>query len=81
VVLQAQGRVRRAWAAVRGPGNDAAVADTVRLVVLGWASLRAIGDARRFHRQTAGALLVVGLERLANHYGLTRGLTANGHVK
>ncbi len=70
-MIDAQGRVQRAWLAIRGPQNDADVADVVRLIVLGWATLERIDAARRVRRHTARAMLLTGLERLASHYGLT----------
>lgn len=80
-MIDAQGRVQRAWLAIRGPENDAEVADVVRLVLLGWATLERIDAARRVRRHTARAKLLVGLERLANHYGLIRGkLALDGSV-
>lgn len=69
LMIEAQGCVQRAWLAIRGPQNDAEVADVVRLVVLGWATLERIDAARRVRRHTARAMLLVGLERLASHYG------------
>lgn len=72
VMIEAQEQVRRAWLAIRGPQNEADVADVVRLVVLGWATLERIDAARRVRRHTARAMLLIGLERLAIHYGLTR---------
>lgn len=71
-MIDAQGRVQRAWLAIRGPQNEAEVADVVRLVVLGWATLERIDAARRVRRHTGRAMLLIGLERLAIHYGLTR---------
>jgi hypothetical protein len=71
-MINAQGRVQRAWLAIRGSQNEAEVADVLRLVVLGWATLERIDAARRVRRHTGRAMLLVGLERLASHYGLTR---------
>ena len=72
VMIDAQGRVQKAWSAIRGPGNDTSAADVVRCVVLGGATLERVVEARRATRQTARPLLIDGLERLACHYGLTR---------
>jgi hypothetical protein len=72
VMIDAQGRVQRAWLAIRGLQNEAEVADVLRLVVLGWATLERIDAARRVRRHTGRTMLLVGLERLASHYGLTR---------
>ena len=72
VMIDAQGRVQKAWSAIRGPRNDTSAADVVRCVVLGGATLERVVEARRATRQTARPLLIDGLERLACHYGLTR---------
>lgn len=72
VMIDAQGRVQKAWEAIRGPRNDTSAADVVRCVVLGGATLERVVEARRATRQTARPLLIDGLERLASHYGLTR---------
>ena len=69
-MIDAQGRVQRAWLAIRGPQNEAEVADVVRLVVLGLATLESLDAARRTRRHTGRAILLVGLDRLACHYGL-----------
>lgn len=67
--IDAQTRMRAAWLAVRGPTNDADVANVVRLVVLGYATLeRARTHAKRRH-EVVRAWLIEGLESLAAHYG------------
>lgn len=66
--LDAQERMRRAWVAIRGPENNELVADTVRLVVLGWATCRAVESARRCGHGRAKELLREGLDRLVEHY-------------
>lgn len=82
VVLDAQGRTRRAWVAIRGPSNDADLADVVRLVVLGFATLAAVHSARRYPGGHPRDLLAKGLDRLAFHYGLiTSRLTRYEAVK
>ena len=70
-MIDAQGRVQWAWVAILGPRNEAEVADVVRLVVLGLATLETLDAARRIRRHTGRAILLVGLDRLACHYGLT----------
>ncbi len=68
-MLDAQGRVRDAWLAIRGPANDGDIADVVRAVVLAWATLdtyRAAG--RRVRRGTVREALDTGLNRLVDHY-------------
>lgn len=72
-MLDAQSRVRAAWIAVRGPENDAIMADVIRLVVLGYATLDALQRAQRCRRETARAKLLEGMDRLATFYGLTSG--------
>lgn len=67
-VLDAQTRVRRAWQAIRGPENDAMLADIVRCVVLGWATQEAVQQAGRCRRGTVRDALLTGLSRLADHY-------------
>jgi hypothetical protein len=74
-MLDAQGRVRRAWSAVRGPENNTAIADVVRLILLGWATLERLDASRRARRHTARRMLLVGLDRLAEHYGISRPIT------
>jgi hypothetical protein len=70
LLLDAQRQVRRAWFAVRGPENNALVADVVRLVVLGYRTLQAVDNARRCRHGTSRNLLDVGLNRLTDHYGM-----------
>jgi hypothetical protein len=69
IILDAQKKVREAWLAIRGPQNDAQVADVVRLVVLGWASLARADEARRCRNGRSRELLDIGLQRLAEYYG------------
>jgi len=69
--LDAQGRVRRAWLAIRGPTNDAWVAQVITAMVLGFATLEAAQRISHCRRETARERLEVGLDRLADHYGLT----------
>ena len=70
-MLDGQQRVRRAWLAVRGPENDAWVADAIRIVVLGRASLRLLerhqGGAKDGRHRNR---VLLGLKRLVDFYGL-----------
>lgn len=69
--LDAQGRVRRAWLAIRGPTNDVWVAQVITAMVLGFATLESAQRISHCRRETARERLELGLDRLADHYGLT----------
>jgi hypothetical protein len=70
LLLDAQRKVRQAWLAIRGPENNALIADVVRLVVLGQMTLQVVDMSRRCRHGTSRELLDVGLQRLTEHYGL-----------
>jgi hypothetical protein len=69
-VLDAQTRVRRAWVSVRADDTDAETPDAIRLIVLGLFTPTAVDGSRRYIRGSARTLLLAGLDRLADHYGL-----------
>jgi hypothetical protein len=70
ILLDSQRKVRQAWLAIRGPENNAQVADVVRLVVLGQMTLQVVDMSRRCRHGTSRELLDVGLSRLTDHYGM-----------
>jgi hypothetical protein len=70
--LTAQQRAREAWLAIRGPQNDSDVADVVRMVVLGWATMQSVETHRHWRHGRARPLLDLGLARLAEHYDTAR---------
>lgn len=70
LLLDAQRSVRQAWLAIRGPENNAMVADIVRLVVLGHVTLQVVDMSRRCRHGTSRDILDVGLTRLTDHYGM-----------
>ena len=71
LLLDAQRKVRQSWLAIRGPENNAIVADIVRLVVLGQMTLQVVDNARRCRHGTSRDLLDLGLTRLTDHYGMS----------
>ena len=70
IMLDAQRKVRQSWLAIRGPENNAIVADVIRLVVLGYLTLQVVDMSRRCRHGTSRELLDVGLTRLTDHYGM-----------
>lgn len=70
LLLDAQRKVRQSWLAIRGPENNALVADVIRLVVLGYMTLQVVDLSRRCRHGTSRELLDVGLTRLTDHYGM-----------
>jgi len=69
-MIDAQTAMRGVWRAVRGPENDAAMADVVRIVVLGFGTLALVASTKRCRHAAARDLLFRGLDRLVDHYGL-----------
>ena len=70
ILLDSQRRVRQSWLAIRGPENNAIVADVIRLVVLGYLTLQVVDMSRRCRHGTSRELLDIGLSRLTDHYGM-----------
>ena len=70
LLLDAQRKVRQSWLAIRGPENNAIVADVIRLVVLGYLTLQVVDMSRRCRHGTSRELLDIGLTRLTDHYGM-----------
>lgn len=67
-MLDARERVREAWKCVRGPENNAEIADIVRCVVIGRATLETLQAMRRCRRETARRGLIEGLDRLVDYF-------------